>query len=78
MFVRMLAVHSDQNDSYELTMSGYQARKINEIRKVNFGLLYGKPSSALRPKLGCSPSRVLYDTQRSLGEHCLNKHKFVT
>ena len=38
MFVRMLAVHSDQNDSYELTMSGYQARKINEIRNVIFGL----------------------------------------
>ena len=46
----------DQNDSYEITINGFQVSKINEIRDVVFGLLYGKPSSALRPKLGCSPS----------------------
>ena len=27
MFVRMLAVHCDQNYSYEIIMNGYQARK---------------------------------------------------
>ena len=56
MFVIMLTVHCDQNDSYEITINGFQVRKINEIRKVIFGVHYGKPSSALRPKLGCSPS----------------------
>ena len=33
MFVRMLAVHCYQHDSYDVTMNGYQARKINDIRK---------------------------------------------
>ena len=56
MFVRMLTVHCDQKNSYEITINGFQVRKINEIRNVVFGLRYGKPSSALRPKLGCSPS----------------------
>ena len=74
MFVRMLTVHCDQNNSYEITINGFQVRKINEIRNVIFGLRYGKPSSALRPKLGCSPSWVLDDIQRFLGEPCLNKH----
>ena len=36
--VRMLAVNCDQSDSYEITMNGYQTRKINEIRNVIFGL----------------------------------------
>ena len=45
-----------QNNNYEITINGFQVRKINEIRNVLFGLRYGKPSSALRPKLGCSPS----------------------
>ena len=67
-----------QNNSYEITINGFQVRKINEIRNVIFGLRYGKPSSALRPKLGCSPSWVLDDIQRFLGQPCLNKHKFVT
>ena len=78
MFVRMLTVHFDQNNSYEITINGFQVRKINEISNVIFGLRYGKPSSALRPKLGCSPSWVLDDIQRFLGQPCLNKHKFVT
>ena len=56
MFVRMLTVHFDQNNSYEININGVQVRKINEIRNVIFGLRYGNPSSALRPKLGCSPS----------------------
>ena len=34
MFVRILAVHCDQNDSYEITRNGYETRKINEIRNV--------------------------------------------
>ena len=61
MFVRMLTVHCDQNNRYEITINGFQVRKINEIRNVIFGLRYGKHSSALRPKLGCSPSWVLDD-----------------
>ena len=40
----------DQNNSYEITINGFQVRKINEIRNLIFGLRYGKPSSALRPK----------------------------
>ena len=28
----------DQNNSYQITMNGYQARKITEIRNVIFGL----------------------------------------
>ena len=47
MFVRMLTVHCDQNDSYEITIKGFQVRKINEIRNVIFGLRFGKPSSAV-------------------------------
>ena len=57
---------NDQNDSYEITINGFQVRKINEIRNVIFGLRYGKPSSELRPKLGCSPSWVLDDIQISV------------
>ena len=38
MFVRILAVYCDQNNSNKITMNGYQARKINEIRNVIFGL----------------------------------------
>ena len=52
MFVRMLTVHCDYNNSYEITINGFQVRKINEIRNVIFGLRYGKPSLALRQKLG--------------------------
>ena len=29
MFVRMLTVHCDQNNSYEITINGFQVRKIN-------------------------------------------------
>ena len=34
MFVRMLTVHCDQNDSYEITINGFQVSKINEIINV--------------------------------------------
>ena len=78
MFLRMLTAHFDQNYSYEITINGFQVRKISKIRNVIFGLRYGKPSSSLRPKLGCSPSWVLDDIQRFLGQLCLNKHRFVT
>ena len=37
MFVRMLTVHCDQNDSYEITIDGFQVRKIYEIMNVIFG-----------------------------------------
>ena len=56
MFVRMLTVHYDQNNSYEITINGFQVRKINEIRDIIFGLRYEKPSLALMPKLAYSPS----------------------
>ena len=72
MFVRLLTVHCDQNNSYEITINGFQVRKINEIRNVIFGLRYGIPSSALRPKLGCSPSWVLDEIQIFLGKPSLN------
>ena len=49
MFVGMLTVHCDQNDSYEITKNGFQVRNIDEIRNVIFGLRYGKPSSVIRP-----------------------------
>ena len=67
-----------QNNSYEITTNGFQVGKINEIRNVIFSLHYGKSSSALRPKLGYSPSWVRDDIQRLLGKPCLNKHRFVT
>ena len=35
MFVRMLTVHCDQNDSYEITINGFQVIKINAIRNVS-------------------------------------------
>ena len=36
MFVRMLTVHSDQNDSYGITINGFQVRKMNEIINLIF------------------------------------------
>ena len=69
MFVKTLNAHCDQNNSSEITINGYQVRKINEIRNVIFGLRHGKPSSALRPKLGCS---VLDDIQRYFGKTLLS------
>ena len=38
MFVRMLTVYCDQNNSYEITINGYQVRKIDEIKNVLFCL----------------------------------------
>ena len=64
MFVRMLTVHCDQNNSYEININGFQVRRINETINVFFGLRYGNSSSALL---------ILSSTQ--LGEHpnfCLN------
>ena len=34
MFVRVLTVHCDQNNSYEITINGFQVGKINEIRNL--------------------------------------------
>ena len=34
MFVRMLTVNCDQNNSYEITINGFQVRKINEINEI--------------------------------------------
>ena len=56
MFVMMLTVHCDQNDSYEMTMNGFQVRK-EKKKETRFSVFAKrKPSSALRPKLGCLPS----------------------
>ena len=33
MFVRMLTVHCDENNSYEITVNGCQVRKINEKKR---------------------------------------------
>ena len=55
MFVRMLCVHCDQNNSYEIIMNGYQARKIDEMRNVILDLQL-RETSVLRSKLGCSVS----------------------
>ena len=41
----------NQNNSYDISINGFQVRKISEVRKVLFGLRYGKPFSASRPKL---------------------------
>ena len=40
-----------QNNTYEITINGYQVKEINES-----GLQYEKPSSSLRAKLGCLSS----------------------
>ena len=51
MFVNMLTVHCDQNNSYEITINGFKVRKINEIRNVIFisssTQLVNIPTSAL-------------------------------
>ena len=62
----------DQNNSYEVSINGFQFIKINEIRNVIFDLRYGKPSSALRPTLGCSPSWVLDEIRIFGGKPCLS------
>ena len=36
MFVRMLTVHCDQNNSYEITIKGPQVRKIISLLLVEF------------------------------------------
>ena len=36
MFVRMLTVNCDQNDSYKVTINGFQVRKINGIKNVSY------------------------------------------
>ena len=69
MFVRILTGHCDQNSSNEITINGFQIRKINELRNVIFGLRYGKPSAALRPKLECSPKYLMISSSTQLGEH---------
>ena len=40
MLLEMLTIHCDQNDSYEITVNGYQVRKINEIRNVIWSPLW--------------------------------------
>ena len=35
-FVTNLGFHCDSNDSYEITMNGYQARKINKMKRESY------------------------------------------
>ena len=48
----MLAVHCDQNNIYEITMNGYQARQINEIRDVIFGLQIWENFLSIKAEVG--------------------------
>ena len=49
--------HFHHNNSYEIVMDGYQARKKSTKQETDFFLTsYGKPLSELRPKLGYSPN----------------------
>ena len=41
MFVRMLTVHCDQNNSYEININGFQVRKNKRNKKRNFRSLRG-------------------------------------
>ena len=53
----MLAIYCDQTNSYEITMNVYQARKNKRNMKRRFSLSsYLKLSSALSPKIECSPN----------------------
>ena len=72
MFVRVLTVHCVQNNSYEISINGFPVRKINKIRNVIFGLCYGKSSSMLWPKLGCSQSEVFDEIQIYWEKLCLH------
>ena len=36
MFARMLTVHCDQNDSYEITLNGFLSQKNKRNKKRNF------------------------------------------
>ena len=36
MFVKIVALHCDQDNSYQISMNGYQARKINVIGNLIF------------------------------------------
>ena len=54
MFIRMLTVQCDQNNSHETSINGYQVRKINEIRNTIFGLW--ETFLSVNSELGCSPS----------------------
>ena len=40
--------HYDQNNSYEITINGYQVRKINEIRNVIFDLRFSVSDLSLK------------------------------
>ena len=62
MFVRMLTVHCDQNNSYEIAINGFQVRNINEIRNVIFGL------GQCLFKQG-SPKNLWISSSTQLGEH---------
>ena len=48
MFLGMMAVHWDQNNIYEITMNGYQSRKINKIRNVTFDVQLWETSLSIK------------------------------
>ena len=48
----MLAAHRDQNDSYEIIMSAYQVKKMNNIRNVIFGLHLWETFVSIKAEVG--------------------------
>ena len=62
MFVRMLTVHCDQNNSYEITINGFQVGKINEIRNlISSSTQLGEhPNSGLKAEEGNYVSYFVY------------------
>ena len=51
----ILKVHNDQNDSYEVNMNGYQARRIKEIRQISFGLQLWETFLRVKAEVGMFP-----------------------
>ena len=59
MFVRMLAVHRDLNNSHEITMNSYQARKINELRNVIVSLQLSETFLTVKAEVGIFTDKIL-------------------
>ena len=55
MYVRMLTVHCDQNNSYEITINGFQVRKTKRNKKRNFWSPPWETFLSVKAE-GCSPS----------------------
>ena len=71
MFVRMLAVHCDQDNSYAITMSWYQARKINELRNLILGLQLWETFPSVRAEVEMLNKLSTWWNRKILGKPCL-------